>query len=165
MSNPDPSLGTPFNDEASMEGVLASIRRILAEEEAEPAVAASQRVKKHHDDVPDSPAEDVFVLDAAMMIEEPVAVADDDTVHAPPEHTDSLLAPEVQSAASSSLGELVRTLTDRRTAVFRDGPTIEDLVREEMRPIVKSWLDANMAPMVERLVREEIERVVRRAVG
>jgi uncharacterized protein len=37
-------------------------------------------------------------------------------------------------------------------------------VREEIRPLLKSWLDANLPPIVERLVRTEIERVVGRVV-
>ena len=43
------------------------------------------------------------------------------------------------------------------------GPTIEDIVREELRPMLKAWLDTNLPPLVERLVRAEIERVVGRA--
>jgi cell pole-organizing protein PopZ len=45
------------------------------------------------------------------------------------------------------------------------GPTLEDMVREEIRPLLKAWLDENLPPVVERLVRAEIERVVGRAVG
>ena len=41
-------------------------------------------------------------------------------------------------------------------------PTIEDLVREEMRPLLKEWLDTHLPPLVERLVRAEIERLVNR---
>jgi cell pole-organizing protein PopZ len=37
-------------------------------------------------------------------------------------------------------------------------------VREEIRPILKDWLDAHLPPLVERLVRAEIERVVNRAL-
>ena len=39
--------------------------------------------------------------------------------------------------------------------------TLEDLVQEMLRPMLKDWLDANLPPLVERLVREEIERVSR----
>ena len=49
--------------------------------------------------------------------------------------------------------------------MHRGGPTIEDLVREEVRPLLKAWLDANLPPVVERLVRAEIERVVGRAIS
>ena len=145
-----------------MEGVLASIRRILQDDT--PATGATHS-NVPETRLPEAGTEDVFVLDAAMMIEEPAAVAEPETAYAPPDPAPALLTPEAQSAASSSLGDLVRTLTERRTAIYREGPTLEDIVREEMRPLVKSWLDANMAPMVERLVREEIERVVRRTVG
>ena len=41
---------------------------------------------------------------------------------------------------------------------------MEDIVRAELRPMLKEWLDTNLPAMVERLVRAEIERVVGRAV-
>ncbi len=48
--------------------------------------------------------------------------------------------------------------------VHAGGPTIEDIVRQELRLLLKQWLDSNLPPLVERLVRVEIERVVGRAV-
>ena len=39
--------------------------------------------------------------------------------------------------------------------------TLEDLVREELRPLLKAWLDQNLTPLVERLVKREIERIAR----
>ncbi len=76
----------------------------------------------------------------------------------------SLVAPEAAAAAASSVGALVRTLSSRSAQVYQGGPTVEDLVREEIRPLLKQWLDEHLPPMVERLVRLEIERVVGRAV-
>jgi cell pole-organizing protein PopZ len=74
-----------------------------------------------------------------------------------------LIAPEAAAAAATSVGQLLRTLaSERSTQVHRGGPTIEDLVREEIRPLLKQWLDSHLAPLVERLVRAEIERVVSR---
>jgi cell pole-organizing protein PopZ len=59
---------------------------------------------------------------------------------------------------------LVRALgSDRGAQVHSGGPTIADLVREEIRPMLKEWLDSNLPPLVERLVRAEIERVISRA--
>jgi cell pole-organizing protein PopZ len=76
-----------------------------------------------------------------------------------------LMAPETEAAAASSMSGLVRRLaSERSTHIWAGGPTIEDLVREEVRPLLKQWLDTNLPDMVERLVRAEIERVVRRAV-
>ncbi len=75
-----------------------------------------------------------------------------------------LLAPESAAAAAFSVGALIRTITEERSSqVHRGGPTIEDVVREEVRPLLKQWLDQHLPPMVERLVRQEIERVTGRA--
>ncbi len=83
---------------------------------------------------------------------------------AEPEQPFSLVAPEAAAAASASMGTLLRTLTaERHTAVYRGGPTLEDMVRDEMRPMLKEWLDANLPDMVERLVRAEIEQMAGRA--
>ena len=74
-----------------------------------------------------------------------------------------LVSPAAAGAASGSVEMLMRTLArERTTATHRGGPTIEDLVREEMRPLLREWLDTHLPPLVERLVRTEIERVVNR---
>jgi cell pole-organizing protein PopZ len=39
--------------------------------------------------------------------------------------------------------------------------TLEQIVRDELRPLLKAWLDANLPPLVERLVKAELERVAR----
>ena len=39
--------------------------------------------------------------------------------------------------------------------------TLEEIVRAEMRPILKAWLDENLPPLVERLVQREIKRITR----
>ncbi|WP_432643861.1 PopZ family protein [Pannonibacter phragmitetus] len=48
------------------------------------------------------------------------------------------------------------------TILSANARTLEDLVKEMLRPMLKSWLDQNLPVMVERLVRQEIERVVRK---
>ena len=88
------------------------------------------------------------------------------TVVGPGHDPGALVAPEAAAAAASSVGALMRTLaSERNAAVHRGGPTIEDLVREEIRPLLKQWLDAHLPPLVERLVRAEIERVVGRTAS
>jgi uncharacterized protein len=151
-----------------MEDILASIRRILSEDEA-PAADSTPPA-------PTSAGEGVLVLDPAMMVPEPAspetpptppAAEPPPTMTAPPPDPASppnLVAPEAAAAAASSVGSLVRHLAERSTQVHSGGPTIEDIVREEIRPLLKSWLDANLPPIVERLVRTEIERVVGRVV-
>ncbi len=77
----------------------------------------------------------------------------------------ALVAPAVAAAAAASLGSLARAVAaERHSPVHRGGPSIEDVVREELRPLLKAWLDTNLPPLVERLVRVEIERVVGRSL-
>lgn len=52
--------------------------------------------------------------------------------------------------------------TDPGPSVGGSGQTIEDLVKEMLRPMLKEWLDTNLPPMVERYVEREIARLTRR---
>jgi hypothetical protein len=153
-----------------MEDILASIRRILSEDEA-PAGGAAPPAPEQ----PGAAANDsVLVLDPAMMVSDPAQEAAPVSSSPPAEAAPpakaapsnaSLVAPEAAAAAALSVGGLVRTLTaERAMRVHSGGPTVEDIVREELRPLLKAWLDANLPSLVERLVRAEIERVVGRAV-
>ena len=146
-----------------MEDILASIRRILTEEQTPEPPAA-----------PTNPApepvanEDVLVLDSSMMIADPQEAdaqpAQEPSPAEPPASV--LVAPEVAAAAASSVGSLIRTLaTDRSLQITSRGPTIEDVVRAELRPLLREWLNVNLPPLVERLVRAEIERVSRGRMG
>jgi uncharacterized protein len=162
-----------------MEDILASIRRILSEDEA-PAGAAGPTAPESAPAAGGEADNHVLVLDAAMMVPEPAQtvvempmsramppVPPPAVAMAPtgPMAPTGLVAPEAAAAAASSVGSLMRTLAAERTMqVHSGGPTIEDIVREELRPLLKAWLDANLPPMVERLVRVELERVVGRAV-
>ena len=47
------------------------------------------------------------------------------------------------------------------TVLGQNARTLEDLVKEMLRPMLKSWLDDNLPGLVERIVRAEIERVSR----
>ncbi len=161
-----PETNAAGGDDPSMEDILASIRRILTEEQAPGPVAAASEAADATAGEPVA-SEDVLMLDSSMMIadeHEPGA----QPVHqpAPAEPPASLLvAPEAAAAASASVGNLIRTLaTDRGAQISSGGPTIEDVVRAELRPLLREWLNANLPPLVERVVRAEIERVLGRAV-
>jgi len=76
-----------------------------------------------------------------------------------------LLATETTTAAARTLLGLVAAV-DRAhggSVLGDSNRTIEDLVKEVMRPIVKDWLDENLPGLTERLVRREIERLARHA--
>ena len=47
------------------------------------------------------------------------------------------------------------------TVLSQNARTLDDLVKDMLRPMLKSWLDDNLPSLVERLVRAEIERVSR----
>ncbi len=77
---------------------------------------------------------------------------------------DGLVSDAASHAAASSIGSLIRSISSERSiAIGRPGLTLEDLVREELRPLLKSWLDSNLPSLVERIVRAEIQRVVERS--
>jgi cell pole-organizing protein PopZ len=158
MSNSPPS-AAPNGADPSMDDILASIRRILSDDEMAANGAATAAAKTDAED------DGVFVLDDSMMIGTPAALgAPPPAADAAPSSDPRLLAPESEAAAAASVGTLLRTLTaERTTEVHRGGPTIEDLVREGIRPLLKSWLDVHLPPLVERAVRAEIERIVGRA--
>jgi len=65
----------------------------------------------------------------------------------------------MSSATSAAVDSAFNTLA--QTVLVKNARTLEDLVREMLRPMLKSWLDDNLPGMVERLVRAEIERVSR----
>jgi cell pole-organizing protein PopZ len=60
--------------------------------------------------------------------------------------------------ATAAVGSAFNTLTE---TVKKHEPTLEDVVRETLRPMLKSWLDENLPGVVGRMVRAEIERVTR----
>jgi cell pole-organizing protein PopZ len=75
------------------------------------------------------------------------------------EHRGDERAPLISSATSAAVDSAFNTLA--QTVLVHNARTLEDLVREMLRPMLKSWLDDNLPAMVERLVRAEIERVSR----
>jgi cell pole-organizing protein PopZ len=66
-----------------------------------------------------------------------------------------LMSAASQAAVDSAFNTLARAVP------VQNGRSLEDLVREMLRPMLKTWLDDNLPSMVERLVRAEIERVSR----
>jgi len=79
----------------------------------------------------------------------------------PPE---SLVSESARSDIANSVGALVHSIShERAVSVNRGGGlTIEDIVREEIKPALKAWLDTHLPSLVERIVRAEIGRVIDR---
>jgi cell pole-organizing protein PopZ len=184
--------------EPSMEEILASIRRIIAEDgdtSAPPEGSPTAAGPKPADSSPAAPAIDE-ILELTEVIEadgsvvslsspaaeavkppapvapppqpprqapEPMAPLDDDELFDGPSIVSAATA-AASVAALSQITALSGRSDPRRSE--HDIPlgaghlTLEMLVREELRPILKDWLDSNLPEMVERLVRVEIARLV-----
>jgi len=67
----------------------------------------------------------------------------------------SLISNSTMSAVDSAFNSLAHTV------LGNNARTLEDLVKEMLRPMLKGWLDDNLPSLVERIVRAEIERVSR----
>jgi len=172
-----------------MDDILASSRQILNEDEAAPQPAAADAPQGAS--APAEPADEAMDLTADMMIAPPPAPIAAPAPVAPPPPAPylvdmatepppppapaapqpaaataaSLVSPPAAAAAAAALGQLSRAVAqDRAASISRTmGLSIEDVVREELRPLLKEWLDTHLPPLVERLVRAEIERVMSRA--
>ncbi len=67
----------------------------------------------------------------------------------------AILSSSTVSAVESAFNALAHTV------LSNNARTLEDLVKEMLRPMLKSWLDDNLPGLVERIVKAEIERVSR----
>jgi cell pole-organizing protein PopZ len=205
------------SQEPSMEEILASIRRIIADDDAsksaqrppeppkpaprpaapprimpEPereAEPTMQQVAAEPEQLPEPDAEhdqasDILDLTESMtspalnedtpatpqfhkiegfsdvtfdeMEQKPAPVARTDTANLRSGVGDNgLLSKTTAAAVDSAFNTLAQTV------LVQNARTLEDLVREMLRPMLKAWLDDNLPSMVERLVRAEIERVAR----
>jgi uncharacterized protein len=76
-----------------------------------------------------------------------------------PRHAAPMETPLMSSATSAAVDAAFNTLA--HTVLTQNARTLEDLVKDMMRPMLKSWLDDNLPGLVERVVRAEIERVSR----
>ncbi len=188
--------------EPSMEEILASIRRIIADDDAskaapraEPPVRAAAPARPEPspppvpEPAPPSPgsleeqAADILDLTESMAAPMPAPSPMPDPVpqfrkidgHSDVGFDDAEPKPAMPEMAEAPRGgmreQLISNTTSAavdsafntlaQTVLVQNARTLEDLVREMLRPMLKSWLDDNLPGMVERLVRAEIERVSR----
>ena len=170
--------------EPTMEEILASIRRIISEDDG-PAEAEAVSA---HEPPPEpvaafehapEPAEDVLEL-TDRVPPETETVGDIEAytkVEAEPEpepespppppkpapvvarDDERLVSEPSASAAAAAFGQLSEAI-----AMPAAGHTLEDVVRELLRPLLKAWLDENLPRIVEAKVAEEVERIARSRV-
>ncbi len=172
--------------EPSMEEILASIRRIIAEDgEAGPAPAAEEKPARGEEvlELTEMVDEDGTVVSitaggkraaaepppppkAAFGVEPTPARVEPPPPPMPEESGERLVSGATEVAAVAALSQLAQPgARDQfgNLPLGDAGRTLEDLVCELLRPMLKDWLDAHLPQLVERLVREEIQRMSREA--
>lgn len=156
--------------EPSMEEILASIRRIISEDDEE---ASSDTPAPPRPAARPAPASRPQAAPAAPK---PAAKpADDDGADSRLETEDVEMikknaAPAAGGDEETMLGETsaaaatqaFQSLSQTVRVSSGEGRTLEDIVIEMLRPMVKEWLDANLPAIVEEKVEEEVQRVARR---
>lgn len=132
--------------EPSMEDVLASIKKVIAEEkELRSAVESAEQARAAQDVIED---EDILELDDPIR----------PSIDLGPPLLDELAAEE----SRHSLDELSNV-----AASLPPQPQVnplEEMIREMLRPILKQWLDDHLPEIVNEHVRREITRITGRPV-
>lgn len=159
MSNAQP--------EPSMEEILASIRRIISEDDdeaparpaaryeapraAEPAPRPAPVIRPPQPAPAAIETERKFETEDVEMIRKNVAEALQDD-------EDGIVEETTAAAASKAFMNLSQSVQISKG----EGHTLEDIVIEMLKPMIKEWLDVNLAEIVEQKVEEEVQRVARR---
>ncbi|WP_447759677.1 DUF2497 domain-containing protein [Sphingopyxis panaciterrae] len=128
--------------EPSMEDILSSIRRVIARDEA--PGTARESAGPSGDDILDLHDEDV-PGNAAPLPDELVSTKSADATRQSLEALTAAVTPAVVAATAA--------------APAIAGRTMEDVVLEALRPMLKEWLDTNLPSLVEAMVAKEISRI------
>ena len=155
------------NNQDDIDAMLASLDAATPEADIRPA----QREPE--------PEPDVFELTDEMALPEPAPAAatfnkvepQDDIeftearasrrqpAYEPPFESAAPARPILSHSTVSAVESAFNSLAN--TVLSNNARTLEDLVKEMLRPMLKSWLDDNLPGLVERIVKAEIERVSR----
>jgi cell pole-organizing protein PopZ len=130
--------------EPSMEDILASIKKVIAEEKE---LRTSPRPTDTIED--EALPEEGDAEEDVLELDEPLA---------PPADLGPPLLDEHVAGQSRSALEQLQTVVATIPAVPQVNP-LEDMVREMLRPMLKAWLDEHLPQMVEDHVKREISRI------
>lgn len=167
--------------EPSMEEILASIRRIISDDDAEatppqkaeekPAEPKAQEPAPVEEPVIEEPVaeEPVIELTDDIAPDEPNSIPEEEVleltelVEEPLMQEPELVSETAKESSVSSLSSLYHVALKAAHPMGNANKTIEDIVKECLKPMLKEWLDTNLPGMVEKIVSTEIERLIRRA--
>lgn len=156
-----------------MEEILASIRKIISEDDpegqgAEGGAASEEDVLELTDRVagpadPESTEEQEIDAILASVTEADETGSGGTAASG---GAGGLVSPRTDSAVTTTLAGFADELLKEKAASAGSGaggPTLDHLVLAAIEPHLKTWLDQNLEPLVERVVREELKRMARRA--
>ena len=124
-----------------MEEILASIKRVIAEDGRAASVRPARGSRPAEAPPPaDLPEDDILELD------DPISEGE------------GLVSEDAAAASRQSLAALTAMRERGELAAPGDGP-LEAVVREMLKPMLKDWLDLNLPDIVEELVTREIARI------
>ena len=133
--------------EPSMEEILASIKKVIAEDKD--ARAGETAVEQPRHDFEEKSEDDVLELSDELAPQADIG---------PP-----LLNAAAAGATRSALDQL-STVAASVPAMPQQANPLEDMVREMLRPILKQWLDDHLPRLVDEHVKREISRITGRPV-
>jgi uncharacterized protein len=158
------------NSQDDIDAMLAGLDEATSEAEIRPAAPEVEEVFDLTDEMavapPEPPQPSFHKVEPADDLEFTEAAAAR-TVHRTPAFDASPFetpaAPPQQQILSHSTVSAVESAFNSlaHTVLSNNARTLEDLVKEMLRPMLKSWLDDNLPGLVERIVKAEIERVSR----
>jgi cell pole-organizing protein PopZ len=129
-----------IQQDPSMEEILASIKRVIAEDGRVASTVPRQTRR--------APTEEPAAEEDVLELDDPV-----------PE-SPSLLSDNVAAASRERLASL--SALRQRSDPPADSGALEAVVREMLRPMLKDWLDRHLPELVEELVTREISRITGR---
>ncbi|HEY6663119.1 MAG TPA: DUF2497 domain-containing protein [Sphingomicrobium sp.] len=136
--------------EPSMEDILASIKKVIAEEkELRTTVSVDDEIEDSA--LPEDEPEETGEVDV-LELNEPLA---------PPVDLGPPLLDEGIAGHSREALEQLSTIAATVPAAPQVNP-LEDMVREMLKPILKQWLDEHLPQMVDEHVKREISRITGR---
>ena len=149
-----------ISNEPSMEEILSSIKRIIAEEGDAAVTTRTRRgARPASAPKPEEAHDEDEILELSQPVAEEKAVSAAPAAAAPepaPKSADPILSDRAAQASRGQLEALSRMVVKPE---IPGSDTLEGLVRELIKPMLRDWLDANLPQIVETMVSREISRI------
>jgi len=156
--------------EASMEEILASIRRIISQDEDKDSsdfIESEEENKESTDRIDDSilVLTDVVDENGSIDVSETLGKSEKNLntnsvfVNLGDQSQGPIVSSKVEELSVSLISDLVSELSSGAN-MGSENKTLEQLTKEMLSKMLKEWLDANLPIIVENIVREEIKRIV-----